>query len=218
MPEPYIDISCHLLSDVDADVTESDFLGLVFGLDGAYIPKAERTNSTIPKHYTADRSSLGKMRGVAKRLKQLNQQLMDINDDTIMEFNKEALESDLESSVAYYQPLCVHCLGTGETYIMMKHSHLVMQCTKCTRGFSPHICVNPAFLHSQETSIDRDEALAFGHPEWKDRRVIGDFALIWVTCHECAHDLTQYQRYHHGKNWKQWFSKFLYQIVEDISR
>ena len=227
MPELYASISFLLPSAVDAAVTGTD-MALVFGPAGMYIPKARRSDShyTIPQHYTSDRSSLGKMRGVAKRLKQMNPQLMNINDDTIIEFSKEASKSDWESSVAYYQPFCQECYGSGETYEKLSGANYfenelsnerkLVACAKCVRGISPHIYVSLDFLRSPVIYLDHDEASAFNRPEWLCRKFTGDFALILLTCHELAHDFSWHLKANHGKKWQRWFAKFLRQIINDM--
>ena len=223
MPELYASTSFLLHSAANADATWSDCLGLVFGQDGTYIPKALRADTSdlieVPQHYTADRSVLGKMLGIARRLKQLNPELMDIKDDTIMKFSKEMVRDKLiwQRTHAFYQPLCPHCHGSGEIFITSsKHKSKLVACTKCFRGISPHIYVNPAFLRSQAIYIDHDEALALDHPDWEWDTITGDFALILLTCHELAHDLTWHLKSNHGKKWQRWFAKFLRQIIQDI--
>jgi len=219
----------------NAAATGTD-MTLVFGSDGNYIPKALRGRSgklEIPQQYTADRSVLGKMTGVARRLKRLNPQLMDINPYTITQFTKKrASKSDWESSVAFYQPLCPNCYGTGKTPETavgpnffeneLNNKFAEVPCTECVRGISPHIYVSLDFLRRPVIYVDHDEASALNRPEWECKKFTGDFALVLLTCHECAHDLSQYQKdYHHkkdshGKKWKFWFAKFLHQIIQDI--
>ena len=204
-------------------------LTLLFGCDGMYIPKARRSDSyfAIPQYYTSDRSALGLMRGVAKRLKQLNPQLLVIKHDTIMQFTKKRVSKhNQESSVAYYQPFCQECYGSGETYEKLSGANYfenefsneqkLVACAKCVRGISPHIYVSLDFLRSPVIYLDHDEASAFNRPEWLCRKFTGDFALILLTCHELAHDFSWHLKANHGKKWQRWFAKFLRQIINDM--
>jgi hypothetical protein len=235
-----------LLLAANADATGID-MGLVFGLDGMYIPKALRTETSdlvnvpqticvfdgiagaiaIPQRYTSDRSSLGKMLGIARRLKQMNPQLMAIKHDTIKPYSKKIVpnKADWKNSYAFYQPLCHDCYGTGEEQPVgpnyfeseLGNKSKPTPCTKCNNGINPHIYVNPEFLRDQKTYIDHNEALALNHLDWEWDTIRGDVALILLACHELAHDFTQGLKNFHGKKWQQWFSKFLYQIIHDIN-
>ena len=146
-------------------------------------------NIKIP--YTSSSSSLEKMKSVANRLKELNpDDLMVIRDYTISTFADDPYFEKKSEMRANRLPLAYY------------------------RPSKARIYCNPKTLDDTRVWINHADALALDLMSWKYTALIGDLALILLICHELAH----HETYGHAAAWKVKFSKFFWQIINDIRR
>jgi len=165
---------------------------LPFDREGKYVKKNSRREIRpdllscidIKIPYTSSRSSLAKMKGVAKRVKELNQNENIVEIDDIGIFSDDPDFDSNYGRYAYYQKGQIFC--------------------------------NPETLRDPRVRINFANALALNLPwkDWKYRIVTDDLALIILVCHELAHHGTL----NHAKEWKIKFSKFFWQIINEIRR
>ena len=178
-------------------------MALPFDRNGRYIKRGDPKrleikpvlssciNIKIP--YTSCSSSLEKMKSVAKRLKELNpDDLMPVRDYTIGTFADDPYfeHSKLADMRANRLPLAYY------------------------RNNKARIYCNPKTLDDTRVWINHADALALDLMSWKYTALIGDLALILLICHELAH----HETYGHAAAWKVKFSKFFWQIINDIRR